>query len=55
MVNSSDDRRGGHGVESIWKMLPIAPTTYFDHLAKRANPARLQGRANRDETLLPQI
>ena len=36
-------------------MLPIAPSTYHDHLAKRANPARLSDRAKRDEELRPHI
>ncbi|MBI1172344.1 IS3 family transposase [bacterium] len=36
-------------------MLPIAPATYYDHLAKRADPTRLPNLAKRDETLRPQI
>lgn len=32
-------------------MLPIAPATYYDHLAKRADPARLSDRAKRNEAL----
>jgi len=36
-------------------MLPIAPATYYDHLAKRADPARLSDRARRDEALRPHI
>jgi putative transposase len=33
-------------------VLPIAPSTYYEHLAKRADPARLSDRA-RDEALRP--
>jgi transposase-like protein len=49
------DHRGEHGVEPICDMLPIAPATYYDHLAKRADPARLSVRAKRDEALRPEI
>ena len=36
-------------------MLPIAPATFYDHLAKRANPLRPSDRAKRDEELRPEI
>jgi hypothetical protein len=36
-------------------VLPIAPSTYYDHLAKRADPARLSDRARLDEALRPEI
>ena len=55
MVKFIDDHRGAHGVEPICEMLPIAPATYYEHLAKRANPARLSDRAKRDEALRPEI
>ena len=32
-------------------MLPIAPSTYHDHVAKRLDPSRLSDRAKRDEAL----
>ena len=50
-----DDQRGVHGVEPICKVLPIAPSTYFDHQAKRADPDFLSDRAKRDALLLPEI
>ena len=34
---------------------PIAPSTYYDQLAKRADPARLSDRARRNEALRPEI
>ncbi|RRH72292.1 hypothetical protein EG244_15015 [Falsigemmobacter faecalis] len=34
-------------------MLPVAPSTCYDHLAKRGDPSRLSARARRDETLRP--
>ncbi|MEM7498166.1 MAG: IS3 family transposase [Pseudomonadota bacterium] len=55
MIAFIDDHRGAHGVEPICRVLPIAPSTYYDHLAKRADPARRSGRARRDEALLPEI
>lgn len=55
MVKFIDDHRDAHGVEPICGMLPIAPSTYYDHLAKRADPARLSDRAKRDEALRTQM
>jgi hypothetical protein len=55
MVKFIDDHRGAHGVEPICEMLPIAPATYYEHLAKRADPARLSDRAKSDEALRPEI
>lgn len=37
MVSFIDAHRAEHGVEPICKVLPIAPSTYYDHLAKRQN------------------
>ena len=39
----------------ICEVLPIAPATYHEHLARRADPARLSDRARRDEELRPEI
>jgi transposase InsO family protein len=55
MVGFIDDHRGEHGVEPICDVLPIAPSTYYGHLAKRADPARRLDRARRDEALRPEI
>jgi hypothetical protein len=35
----------------IFKVLPIAPSTYHDHAARRRDPSRLSARAKRDEAL----
>jgi putative transposase len=51
MIAFIDDHRGAYGVEPICKVLPIAPSTYFDHRAKQADPARLSARARRDAAL----
>ena len=43
------------GVEPICRELPIAPSTFYDHLAKRADPDLLSDRAKRDAELRPEI
>jgi transposase InsO family protein len=55
MIAFIDDQRQAYGVEPICKVLPIAPSTYHDHAAKRADPARLSARAKRDEALKVEI
>ena len=35
MIGFIDDHREAHGVEPICKVLPIAPSTYYDHVARR--------------------
>ncbi|GGO38499.1 hypothetical protein GCM10010991_35920 [Gemmobacter aquaticus] len=55
MVGFIDALRDAHGVEPICSVLPIAPSTYYKHLAKRADPARLSDRVRRDEALRPEI
>jgi transposase InsO family protein len=55
MIAFIDDHREVHGVEPICKVLPIAPSTYHDHLAKRADPAKLSARARRERALRPEI
>ena len=55
MIAFIDDHRGTLGVEPICRHLPIAPSTYYDHLAKRADPKRLSDRAKRDGELRPEI
>jgi transposase InsO family protein len=55
MIAFIDDHREVHGVEPICKVLPIAPSTCHDHVAKRADPAKLSARAKRDQALRPEI
>ena len=55
MIAFIDDHREEHGVEPICKVLPIAPSTYYDRLAKRADPSRLSDRARRDAKLRPEV
>ena len=39
MIAFIDDHRGAYGVEPICRVLPIAPSTYHAHAARRADPA----------------
>ena len=55
MIAFIDDHRGAYGVEPICKVLPIAPSTYHEHVAKRADPGKLSARTRRDATFLPEI
>jgi putative transposase len=51
MVSFIDAHRGEYGVEPICSVLPIAPSTYYEHEARGANPALLPARAKRDAEL----
>jgi putative transposase len=55
MIAFIDDHRASYGVEPICKVLPIAPSTYHAHAAKRADPGKLSARAKRDMALQPEI
>jgi len=55
MIGFIDDHRKEHGVEPICRVLPIAPSTYYDHLARRADPDLRSDRAKRDAELRPEI
>lgn len=55
MIAFIDAHREAHGVEPICRVLPIAPSTYRDHAAKRRDPSRLPSRARHDLALKPEI
>ena len=55
MIALIDDHRGEHGVEPICAVLPIAPSTYHSHAARRADPSLLPRRATRDAGLMPLV
>ena len=50
-----DQHRDRFGVESICKMLPIAPSTYFAHAARHRNPDLRSDRAKCDAALMPEV
>ena len=55
MIAFIDDHRALYGVEPICKVLPIAPSTYHAHAARRADPGRLPARARSDAALMVEI
>ena len=55
MVAYIDDHKDRYGVEPICKVLPIAPSTYYEHKACQREPDRRSDRAKRDEVLKPEI
>lgn len=55
MIGFIDDHRVVYGVESICRVLPVAPSTYYACLAVRADPAKASARQQRDLALRPRI
>ena len=55
MIAFIDDHREVYGVEPICRVLPIAPSTYHEHLARRRNPDRAPARVRRDAILRGKI
>lgn len=55
MIAFIDAHRAVYGVEPICRMLPIAPSTYHAHVARRTDPDRLPPRVKRDARLRPEI
>jgi putative transposase len=55
MITFIDNHREVYGVEPICKVLPIAPSTYYAHVARRADPGKLSMRAKQDIALRSEI
>ena len=55
MVEFIDQEREMYGVESICKILPVAPSTYYRSKYLEANPDQRCERLKRDERLKPEI
>jgi putative transposase len=55
MIAFIDDHRALYGVEPICRVLPVAPSTYHAHAARRANPEKLPDRTKRDAVLRVEI
>lgn len=55
MVSFINEHRAKHGVEPICDLLPIAPSTYYEHVAREADEARQPMRWRRDAVLRSQI
>jgi len=55
MVSFIDEHQGSYGVEPICRVLPIAPSTYYEHKLCLADPGRLCARSRRDAVLRREI
>jgi len=55
MMSFIDEHRECYGVESICRMLPIAPSTYYERKAQERDPERRCARVKRDERLCVQV
>jgi transposase InsO family protein len=55
MIAFIDDHRGAYGVEPICRELPIAPSTWRAHAARRADPSKRPPRVRRDAALRGEI
>ena len=51
MMSFIDTHREEYGVELICAVLPIAPSTYYEHRARKINPQRAPARVRRDEEI----
>lgn len=51
MVDFIDEHRGAYGVESICEVLPIAPSTYYEHAARKRDPERRPARERSDAVM----
>ena len=55
MVDFVDEQRDGYGVEPIRKVLPIAPSAYYEQKARQADPKHLPPRIRHDAVLRDEI
>jgi putative transposase len=55
MIAFINEHRAAYGVEPICRILPIAPSTYYAHVARRADSSRAPAREQRDAVLRAQI
>ena len=55
MVDFIEENKTLYGVEPICEVLPIAPSTYYEHLGQRTDSTKRSKRAKRDDALRPEI
>jgi putative transposase len=55
MIDFIEEHRSVYGVESICAVLPIAPSTYYVHRARRLEPEQRSRREKRDEALRVEV
>ena len=52
MIAFIDEHRAAYGVEPTCRLLPIAPSSYHAHAARRSDPEKLPARARGDAALM---
>jgi transposase InsO family protein len=55
MVSFIDDHKSVYGVEPMCRVLPIAPSTYYEYARRRREPERRPPREKRDEALAVEV
>src|SRR3712207_9260055 len=55
MIAFIDKPRAAYGVEPICRVLPIAPSTYHAHAARRTDPSKRPARFRSDAALAVEI
>ena len=55
MIRFVDAYRDEHGVEPVCKVLPIAPSTYHEHVRRRSAPETAPARVKKDARLMSEI
>jgi len=55
MISFVDAYRDDHGVEPICKVLPIAPSSYYEHVRRKKTPEAAPPRVQRDIMLMEEI
>ncbi|MFC7091853.1 IS3 family transposase, partial [Halomonas salifodinae] len=55
MIDFIDDHRASYGVEPICRVLPIAPSTYYAHKTREAQPSSAPPRVQRDRWLRAEV
>jgi putative transposase len=55
MVSFIDEHRVAYGVEPICRQLPIAPSVYYEHKRRQAEPDRVAARTRRDAELATEM
>jgi putative transposase len=55
MIDFIEANREEYGVEPICEVLPIAPSTYYEHAGRRSDPERRPAREKNDERLKVEV
>ncbi|MEZ4227250.1 MAG: IS3 family transposase, partial [Polyangiaceae bacterium] len=55
MIDFIDANKDEYGVEPMCRVLPIAPSTYYEHALRMREPGRRPARHKRDDELKPQV